>query len=184
MSQAGAINGGGGGVLPPTVATSYVTDNGTAIPAANILNVPGGTSTDNNVNGVQTDGTGNTLTVQLTNRAVGNVSTTGAVTSNIVSFTPPLVAGIYKLYIEIAAWDNTNSQGSTYELQGAVKADGLGGLATVGTPVRVMNGESNVFDVTQVNVNTPLGVINVTATGIAGRTIKWTGLLQFVFGGA
>lgn len=46
---------------PPTVATQYVTDSGTAIPAANILNVLGGNST------VQTSGTGNTLTITVVN---------------------------------------------------------------------------------------------------------------------
>jgi len=161
-----------------------VTDSGNAVPVANILNVPGGTSTNNNTNGLQTEGSGNTLTVKLTNRAPGSATTIGALSTTIASFTPPLTPGIYKLYIEIAAWDNTAQTGSTYEMQWAVKADGLGGLATVGTPVRVMNGDAVVFDVTQVDVTTSFGVIAVTGLGLVGRTIRWTGLLQFVFGGA
>jgi len=46
----------GSGTTPPEVATSYVTDAGTATPALNILNVLGGT-------GVDTAGAGDTITI-------------------------------------------------------------------------------------------------------------------------
>ena len=53
MSQSGILNTG---VSPPAVATQYVTDAGTAIPAANILNVLG-------AGGTTTSGAGNTVTI-------------------------------------------------------------------------------------------------------------------------
>ena len=55
MSQAGEINTAAGPV-PPTVATSYVTNSGTATPASNVLNVTGS-------NGVSTSGSGNTVNI-------------------------------------------------------------------------------------------------------------------------
>ena len=55
MSQAGVLNLASGPV-PPTVATSYVTNAGTAVPAANVLNVLG-------AGGTTTSGAGSTVTI-------------------------------------------------------------------------------------------------------------------------
>jgi len=57
MSQAG-LNNTSQGPVPVTVATSYVTNSGTAIPAANILNVLG-------AGGTVTSGSGNTITITV-----------------------------------------------------------------------------------------------------------------------
>lgn len=64
MSQSGIISVPSG-TLPPTVATTYVTDSGNAVPAANILNVLGQYANTTPV--MFTSGTGSTLSIE--NRA-------------------------------------------------------------------------------------------------------------------
>jgi hypothetical protein len=59
MSQAGQNNSAAGPV-PPAVPTQFTTDNGVAVPAANNLNVFGGT-------GATTAGSGSTITITVKN---------------------------------------------------------------------------------------------------------------------
>lgn len=185
-----------GGPSPPNVPTSFIAQTGTGVPALNILLVNAYDSTENNANGIVTKGgvssgdppgTGaaNELDVYLTNRTSGNVQTVGAVTGNVISFSPPLTAGTYRLVYQVAAFNSTDANsGSGFELEGTIVADGVGTLTTVGTPVRIMNGDATVFDVNLVDVVIIAGAIILQATGVAGKTIRWTGVLNFVFGGA
>src|SRR5260221_8507484 len=55
MSQSGILNNQSGSI-PPSVAEAFVTNSGTAIPVANVLNVLGSGE-------VTTSGSGNTLTI-------------------------------------------------------------------------------------------------------------------------
>lgn len=194
MSQAGMLNTAGG-PSPPNVPTSFVTDNGTGVPAANILVMHGYDSSENNVFGITAKGgaaagnppgtgTANEVDYYLTNRLHGNAQTVGAVIANIITFTPPLTAGTYKLSYQVAAYNSTDGNGAGYELEGTVVADGLGALSTQGTPVRIMNGNTTVFDVNLVDVVFSGSSIILQATGVAAKTIRWTGVLNFIFGGA
>ena len=65
MSQAGILSAAGS---TPSIPTSFVTNSGTAVAAANILNVLGGSN-------ITTSGSGNTITITDTGTTVWSVVT-------------------------------------------------------------------------------------------------------------
>ena len=62
MSQAGSLTG----AISPSVATSYVTDDGTAVPSSNVLDILGGTD-------ITVSGSGNTVLISYTGSSAGLV---------------------------------------------------------------------------------------------------------------
>lgn len=183
MSQAG-INNTSTGPVPPTVATTYVTDvNSPAIPAANILNVLGNDVTADDADGIRTDGSSgsNTLTIQLTNRLQGTTTTVGAITSPMITFTPTVV-GTYAIEVRVAAYNTTSLLGAGYSIFGAVRFDG-GNSNLTGVPDVIVNEEG-----TMSNAKATLTVsganILINGVGYAAQTINWSGVGLYTFVGA
>jgi hypothetical protein len=90
MSQSGLLNTSSGPV-PPSVAQSYVTDSGTAVPALNILNVLGG-------EGIDTSGSVATITISgedATAAASAGLANKGISSYDSASFT--ITAGFVQL---------------------------------------------------------------------------------------
>ena len=169
------------GGLPPSVPTSFVTDNGTGIPAANVLDLLGGFVSTNNNNGIQTTANpnnGNLVYVQLTNRSQNTITTTDATTTNVISFL--LTAdGTFTFDIQIAGFSSTFNEGVGYAIFGTVKS--VGGVASViGTPDKIVN-----EDVDLVSCNAFLvasgGSAVIQVKGIAGTTVKWNVVSTYVY---
>src|ERR1700686_113807 len=101
--------------IPPTVPTSFVTDSGTAVPAANSLNDFGATSTVNNANGIQTTGSGSTVTTRLTNRFQGTATTIGATTADIVTFSLGATPSAFFFNFTVAVFNASTPAGAGYD---------------------------------------------------------------------
>lgn len=180
MSQAGIINTTTGPV-PPAVATSYVTDvNSPAIPIANVLNVIGGETSANTVDGIRTDGSSgsNTLTIQLTNRLSGSVTTIDATPTALITFTAGVVPTIYNFEARVAAFDHTDTAGGSYLI--------ISGVRTTGAATSLLGvNDETVIEEAAMNTSSIDIIISgntaiVEVTGIAGKTIDWSGTLTYV----
>lgn len=183
MSQAG-LNNTSAGPVPPAVATSYVTNvNSPAIPAANIINEIGGSTTANNNNGIRTDGSSgsNTLTTQLTNRLQGSGSTVGAVTTTIATMNLGATAGNYAWEFYVSGYESTGPSGTAYNIMSCIRTTGA-----AGTLVGVSD-ESFVEDAalaaSDVQITVTGNSVNVTCIGIALLTINWNVVATYVFQG-
>ena len=182
MSQAGDLSQSSGPV-PPVVATSYVTDvNSPAIPAANILNVLGNDTTANDDDGIRTDGSSgsNTLTVQLTNRIQGSVTTTDATTTTIITF-PLSAAGTYALDVNVVAHNSTASLGAAYAMFVGFRSDGV--TATkLNLEDKIVNEEAGMTDCNVISTASGNNAL-IQVIGIAANTINWNAVGTYVFRG-
>ena len=179
MSQAGIINTSSGPV-PPTVPTSFVTDSGTAIPAANILNVLGIDASTNDLDGVTTTGSGNTLNVVLTNRITGTATTTDAVTPvNIYTFPLGATPGTYLFNAKFVAYNLTDSLSAGYMSTASVRTTGAAG--TVIDAANSFYSEEGAMSGTVITNSVSGNDLVLTVTGLAGKTIHYVALTDYIF---
>jgi hypothetical protein len=172
------------GPVPPAVPTSFVTDDGTAIPAANILNVNGVDSTENNANGILTRANpdlSDNLEVVITNRLQGTVTTADATPTPIITFTPTVI-GTYTIETRIGAYNTTDTLGAGYSLFGTARYDGVNSNLC-GTADRIVNEEAGM-ETASVTFTVSGANILINAVGIAAKTINWSAVGLYTFVGA
>jgi hypothetical protein len=172
------------GALPPVVATSFITDDGTAIPAANILNVNALDSTENNNNGILTRANpdlSDNLEIVVTNRLQGSVTTVGLVTSPLITFTPTVV-GTYTIECRISAYNTTSLIGAGYSLFGSARFDGVNSNLC-GTVDRIVNEEGAMSSANATFTVSGADII-ISAVGYAAQNISWNAVGLYTFVGA
>ncbi len=166
---------------PPTVPTSFVTDDGTAIPALNILNVNGIDSTENNSNGIITRATpasGNVLQVVLTNRLAGTGTSTNASVLNLSTLTLGSSAGVYRFQFDISGRDTVSGDGIGYTVFASAKTNGVTGTI-ISTPF-IDNDEDASLVAASADFVASGNTVILQVTGVAGRTINYSSVGSYV----
>ena len=165
------------GPVPPPVPTSFVTDvNSPAIPIANVLDVFGGTTSENNNNGVQTDGSSGSdiLTIQLTNRSRATAITSDGAgqTQTINLFIPVASTGI-TFVASFVGYDSANNIMAGGELVGIARTSSLSAVSVVGTNDTFDESDAALmtadWDIITDGVN-----LQAQFVGVAGHSISWT----------
>ena len=178
MSQAGIINTTSGG-SPPNVPTSFVTDSGTAVPAANILNVFTAESAANFDNGIHDTGSGNTITISLTNRQTGLLTTTDASVQTIITFPLGATPGVYLFDGTVQAYDITDVAGGAYNYATGIRTDGATGTI-LGTEFKDVF-EDLAMSAADFNANVSGNNLIIQVQGLAGKTLHWNAFLSYRF---
>lgn len=164
------------GPVPPSVATSYVTDDGTAIPAGNVLNVLGGSGIETYVD----PNLSNNLFIQVQNSFTDQAQTIGAVTADITTI-PLTVAGTYTFETRASAWEDTGPAGAGFAINGVIRSDGV--TATLIGDSDGFTHQDATLNTSDVNIIASGNSAIVRVLGVAGLTINWGAFTVYVFRG-
>jgi hypothetical protein len=146
------------------------------------INLLGDDSTTNNTNGITVVGNAgtNTQTVTLTNRITGTATTTDDVTpQTIFSFPLGATPGTYLFFVKVTVFNVTDSLSAAYSSFRTIRATGAAGVS-IGATTAFSDEEGAM---TGIVVTNGLSGNNatLTATGLAGKTINYLALVDYIF---
>ena len=172
-------------VSGPVVPTSFDTDDGTAVPAGNILIISGTDSSENNDNGIIVKGgtpqtaAVNEVDVVLTNRATGTVSTANATPTVVLTFALGATPGVYFFEGYVTAFDVTDTAGGAYSFVSGARTTGVVGTE-IGTEMKDVLEEAAMASA-DFAITVSANNLVVTVTGIAAKSINWNCYLTYRF---
>ncbi len=179
-----------GGPLPPQIPTSFTTDYnatfgspGNSIPLANVEIIVGGTNEINNDNGIATQADpndGNNLIVLLTNRLFGGVSTVGALTSDLITFTlsPVITNTAYRFEFQVVGKSVPSGDALGYTMFASAKTNGTT-ASIIETPYLDVDQDASMVDASIAFVPSGNSVI-LQVTGVAGQTITYKAVGTYI----
>ncbi len=188
MSQAGPIDVIGGN---PTIPTEFVTDDGTAVPILNVLEILG-TSVANGTTPVETTGSGNTVTVEVQRSAA--IAATDATRVGLAAFDSAAFAVDGNGFVTLAggglAVDSVGTQtgtnpivptaGGLITINGAVVAAGTNPVRSDGTGANTMAIEVQISQALAATDATKIGLANFDS---AAFDVDANGFVQLNGGG-
>ena len=128
------------GPIPPNIPTQFTADDSSiAVPVANNLNVFTSDTNECNDNGIRSRASGDTITIQITNRITGTVTTTDATPTTLASLSLGAIPGVYIVEGDLTAFDVTDIAGASYTFSAAAITDGV-----TATEIGVEN--KNIFE--------------------------------------
>ena len=160
----------------PAVPEQFTTDSGVAVPVANNINFLGGQTVVNDDYGISFIGSGSTVTGQLTNRATGQVSTSDATPTPILSFTFGSEA-VATFDGVVTAIRTSNGHGASWRIFGSFRSDGAT-CTEIGTDTSL-----NFKDADIPTVNIDFSAIGnaavVSVIGVAGVSLRWDAMITY-----
>lgn len=176
-ASGGALVGTGVGVAGqvltsngPGVAPSFQ-DNDGGITTINVNQ----TSDNYNV-GLNSVTVGTTSTIYLSNRATGQLSTTDATPTNIITFSLDLTPAAYSIEGIVTALTDTGDAAS-YDFQAAFKTDGAS-ATEIGTEYPNTFEDSSLASA-DITISASGNDVIVTVIGVAATNINWDCLLTY-----
>ena len=168
--------GGGGGDI------TFTTDDGNATTSGDAINILAQDNVADNDNGIRTVGASQTITIELTNRATGSAGIVGALTGDLITFDcgTPTGAGTFLFKVRVVGYTTTGPAGVGYEITGTVRTDGTTTATLIGTPDKIVNEDASLTAGDCALVVSGNDAI-VRATGVAGVTITYNAVLEYVF---
>jgi hypothetical protein len=163
------------GPIPPTIATTYTTDDGSiAIPAANNLNVLSTAVTTNNINGIQTRAVApnsSNLFIELTNRLFGGISSIDASQATIIIFPLSATPAVYTFDGIFSGLNTTVPSGASFFFTAGARTDG--------TTASILGSDFSTkfvdggMTATNVNIIPSGNSLLFVVFGIAANNITW-----------
>ena len=172
----------------PAIPTSFSTQDGSAVPVANVLLIDAFDTTEDNDNGIETKGgvaagdppgpgATNEVSIYLTNRTTGTTTTENATPKTIISIPLGGDPATYYIYGNVQAFNSTTPAGASYTFNAAYRTSG-------GVCVEIAGEFGNVFeDAVLVDCDARLDPngdsADLTVQGVVGLSINWNALLEY-----